>query len=162
MQTAYAINLNLGAEGQLADDSQIKDVLSLIGTVDVPMGKVVAKDSSGDNMGKLPTSGSDIMMGVALRAQVVQPNTIPGGLNVYPLGGPAVSVLHVGRVLVKPEQSMVPGDAVFVRFAAGAGGTVKGSIRKDADTASAVAWPKAKILSTVDSASGLCVLEIVA
>lgn len=161
MQTAYAINLVIGAEGQLADDSH-NDVLSFIGTVDVPMGKVVAKDSSGDFMGKLPTSAGDILEGVALRAQVVQPNTIPGGLNVYPAGGPAISVLHIGRVLVKPEQAMVPGDAVFVRFAAGAGGTVLGSIRKDADSASAVAWPKAKILSTVDSASGLCVLEVIA
>lgn len=53
-------------------------------------------------------------------------------------------VLAIGAIYVFPEVAVTPADAVYVRIASGAGGTVLGAFRTDADTASAVLVTGAK------------------
>lgn len=69
-----------------------------------------------------------------------------------------VDCISDGRVWVPVEEAVTAGDAAFVRFAAGAGGTQLGAFRKSADSASAVALPNAKYL-TDGSAGGLAVVQ---
>lgn len=58
--------------------------------------------------------------------------------------------MEIGAAWCRAEQVMVPGDPVFARYANTAGGaggtTMRGIVRKDADTATAVAVPNARVL----------------
>jgi hypothetical protein len=61
------------------------------------------------------------------------------GLLVDAMG----DVVRKGRIWVRIEETVVVGDAVFYRFAAGGGGTALGRFRNDADTATCAALPGA-------------------
>lgn len=52
--------------------------------------------------------------------------------------GASVPVLNMGYIVVTAESNVVKGGNIFIRFGAGAGGTVLGSIRADADATGGV------------------------
>lgn len=52
-----------------------------------------------------------------------------------------VPYINFGYIVRETESDVVKGGSVFVRYAEGAGGTVIGAIRADADTATAVEVP---------------------
>jgi hypothetical protein len=61
---------------------------------------------------------------------------------------------------VRVEEAVLPGDPVFVRFAAGAGGTGLGAFRKSADTGSAAQVPNGAVYMTTASAGSLALVEV--
>lgn len=94
----------------------------------------------------------DIVAGVICK--VLDQNTI--GLtapNIIGVNEPMV-ILRKGRVKVLVEEAVNPNDPAFVRFVAGAGGTVIGAWRKSADTASASAVKGARYCQTWAVAAG--------
>jgi hypothetical protein len=60
-----------------------------------------------------------------------------------------------GAAWCRAEVVMNPGDPVFARYASGAGGTMRGAVRKDADTATAVAVTTARVMKNGVSALGV-------
>lgn len=70
-----------------------------------------------------------------------------------------VDCIREGRMFVTVEEAVTAGDAAFVRFAAGSGGSQLGAFRKSADTATAVALPNAKFL-TDGSSGGLAIVQV--
>lgn len=92
----------------------------------------------------------------------------PRGVTIYEASSPnnpyaigdVIGLLKRGRIWVATEEAVTPASTPFVRFAAGAGGTVLGAFRASADTATAVALPGAKFVSTQATPGGLVLLEI--
>lgn len=73
--------------------------------------------------------------------------------------GATVPLLRVGSVWVTSEDACAEGAPVYMRVGAGAGGSLLGSFRSDADTATAVLVPGARWGRT-SLANGLNILEL--
>lgn len=169
-QTSYAINLQAVAyPGQPADMSSLSDVTTALAVAAaIPYGVLVVRDGSNtagfDKVaGKVPASSGDVTtlgsaLGVALADQARAQDPSVASAQ-YPINS-AVSVKRVGRVWVAVEEAVNAGDPAFVRFASGGGGTQKGSFRKSADTATAVALPGAYYVSNQATPGGYAVVEL--
>jgi hypothetical protein len=152
-QTSYAINLPaVSFPGQPFDSAVTQDVLSALNVAAaVAFGILLVKDTANTTgpdklAAKAPSSSGEVTtegtpLGVVMASQAI-PQDPSVATPVYPIKS-AVPLMRQGRIWVKPEENVLDGDAAFVRFASGAGGTVLGSFRKSADTATAVALPKA-------------------
>lgn len=71
----------------------------------------------------------------------------------------AVNVVTKGRVYVLVDQTVTPTDTPYVRYTAGAGNSVRGSFRKDADTDKAVVASRCRFLEGA-TAGGFALLEV--
>jgi len=133
-------------------DSGPHDVISCIAQEDIPFGAYVRVSGGNceiaDDTGEV-TAGEG---GVALRV----PTKVTGQGHKQ---GDLVPVMRQGRVWVDAEQGIAAQANPFVRFVAGAGGTVKGAWRNDADTASAVA-PSGISVFRGSAGAGLVVLQL--
>lgn len=108
----------------------------------------------------LPSAGGQVFQGVLERIHsVVDPSNAdndPAALS----GLQAGTVIHKGQVIVEIEAVTVdPSAGVFLRHTSGAGGTVVGRFRIDADTATADAVANAK-WADVFTGPGLAVLSL--
>ena len=101
-------------------------------------------------------------VGVSMR-QSAKSSVATNGIFGYPgitststtasyVDGESVPVLTAGGIWVFTEEAVVEGDPVYVRVASGAGGSVLGAFRNDADTASCVQIPDARFCR--DAAAG--------
>lgn len=102
------------------------------------------------------------LVGVSIR-KVVKTSIATAGLYGYPgvtsslvtadyVDGEMVSLLNEGGIWVFTEEAVSDRDPVYVRVASGAGGSVLGAFRNDADTASCVLVPDARFCR--DAAAG--------
>jgi hypothetical protein len=158
VQTTYLIDKVLGYPGDVADcadtvkDTKISKFAGQIG-FGLFLTKRAAQADGVEDCGP-PTATADVTArprGFSVRNQL----TKPGG---YELNEP-VTLLRKGVIWVQVEAAVAQDGQVFARFAAGAGGSVLGSIRGDADTATAVAIPGAVFRSST-SGAGLAKVEI--
>ncbi len=180
-QTSYGKFFVGGSAGSLFDISEFLDIISCTDinaadTTGIPFGSGMAADSTSalpyrftnepetDKLVMLPAGAGDLAFpnfeGVALRTQLLENdlefNTTPN--NNIPQNRP-INLLHKGRVWVIPEDSPTVNSAVFCRFSAGAGGSVRGTFRTTADTATAAQVVSARWYRGVD-VNGLAVLEL--
>lgn len=144
-QLSYSSDLSRAYAGQVADGGE-KDVISAMNATGsaISFGVFVVM---GTNPGeaKLPSTGTDIgnkTLGVSVQVTAQEPTSGHADEEVFP-------VLNKGRVWCLAEETLAQGDAVYVRHTAGAGGSVMGLIRNDADTASAGLLSRAKVLDYV-------------
>lgn len=160
MQLSYSTDMSPAREGQLADTGN-NDVMTKENTATaIFFGKFVSRGAA-DKSCIRPAAAADITdakkaLGVAISHQALESSAT--GDPEYPVNS-AVNVLKKGRVWVEVEEAVTPLDPVYVRYAAGAGGTVLGSFRMSADTATAGLLAGAKYLSTA-AAAGLALLEL--
>ncbi|MNS39595.1 hypothetical protein D3C72_718820 [compost metagenome] len=155
MQSAYSTNMDAGFEGQVADLTN-HDALTYAAEGAIPFGRGVVEGTTPKQV-KLPGAASTAAQfrGVTLHSHAVEQDA--DGVAQY-RDKRATSVMTRGRVLVKVEQNVVPGDAVYLRIAANGAGTAAGQFRKDADTDKAVAITKARWTEAI-AAGGVGVLE---
>lgn len=154
IQTTYLASPATAIEGMVADASRQTDIMSRAATVAIPAGRFCVR--AADGTCKLPTVTGDVTgAGVGLGVSMYDAVAAPGGYVQYDM----VPIVHKGRVYVVVEEAVTEGDPVFVRFAAGAGGSNLGAFRKSADTATASQVPNAVYRSSA-SASGLAVVEL--
>lgn len=167
-QTAYTTYQSIGFAGQLADngDHEVLSYINAEASANMPFG-IALKKGTGDQDAKLPAASADVtaaysLIGVAVHTHQVDPGHVassPVGAGAPPKY--AVNVLTRGRILVQVEEAVTPTSPVFVRFAAGAGGTQLGAFRASADTATAVATPGTNLrYLTSAAAAGFAVLEV--
>lgn len=158
-QTSYAVNMSAAFAGMLYDIDPTKDVMSYLANAAIPFGVCVKRVSGQDGQCDLPGSAGDDLVGVAIASMTKE---VPLGGGTQTVGYAqfdSVPVLRHGRIYVAVEESVTPASSVFVRYASGAGGSQLGAFRASADTSTAVAWTKARFLSSA-SAGGIVVLEI--
>lgn len=142
-QTSYSTYHAAAYEGTRADSSPMKARAARNNTgADLKYGRAVVFDAgagTSELARKLPSAAGDKIMGVTLHDHAHNPTNTDGILD-----DDMFSEIYQGSIYVVTEQAVTPADPVFVRYAAGAGGTQLGAFRKDADTATAVALANAR------------------
>lgn len=118
--------------------------------VEIPAGAGVVAD--GFDGVALPSAG-EALEGIAVHTH--KPPAADGTPSPY-ITGEVCPVMRHGKIAVLVEDSPVKGDAVFMRVAAGAGGTQLGAFRTDADGGSAEAVPAARAEWASEAQVGLC------
>lgn len=158
IQTTVSNDPTIAVEGMFAEGGP-RDIISKKAAVAIMNGRFVTQGTADDQC-KLPTVTGDVTgkpLGLAVYDASLTPAWPASTGEPYPIGS-GVSILRKGRAWVKVEEAVAPFDPVFVRFAAGGGGTALGAFRKSADTATAVQLPGAVYLTTA-LANGLAVVE---
>lgn len=154
MQTTYTANPARGFPGQPADNGYKDDVSGIAEEV-IPPGLVVFRGTDPDRQVRLPqASDTDTtgLLGVSVRSHAMSDDD--GYADEQ-----AVPVRRIGRICVVCEDAFTPSSSVYVRTQTGSGGTQPGSIRTDADTATAIAWSEAKFTNS-GSAGEIAVLQV--
>lgn len=160
-QTVVLADQVTGFEGSLAYGSADHQIISRWAKTAIPFGRfLVFKTASGAESCDLPTVTGDITAGRQLGFGLWDPAKEPNAALGYS-AGQMVQILRRGFVWMLTETDVVEGSAVFVRFALATGsGTAPalGKVRKDVDTADAVALPGAVFRTTL-AAAGLAIVE---
>lgn len=159
MQLSYSASMPVGYPGMIADtNTGSRHIVSCVNpSVAIPVGRCVARGTDDDHV-KLPTTSAEVTAARGIAVQDWLSEITVSDVQTYPVKS-AVGVMRQGRIWVTVEEAVNDGDDVFVRFASGAGGTGLGAFRKSADTATAVALPSAKYVTTA-AAAGLAIVEI--
>lgn len=163
-QTAYTQDPAVAIEGMLADASFAKEVLSAIADEAIAFGRAIARTTGGPADDRppravLPTTAAEITTGVFLGISRADTTLEQAATPVGYAVDTTIGYLRKGRIWVLTEEAVALGDPVFARFAAGAGGSILGLFRNDADTASAAQIPGASFRSAV-GAAGLAIVEL--
>lgn len=161
-QTSYATNIGVAFAGMLGDlnPHSTETIVSAESSAEIPFGVFVAKGGSTDSGGIMPAASTAKLRGVLLagdtRSKGVNGDIGTLGLKPKCLG----TLLMDGRVWVVSETAVNFGDPVFVRYAAGAGGTQLGAVR-NATVASEMIdlTSKARFVGTI-AAPGLVQIEL--
>jgi hypothetical protein len=153
-QLSYSIVHGNGYEGSRADSGPLEADAALNTSVaEIPFGRVVVLDTSGVStlgpndyvpaklIAGAPAAGT--ILGISLYDPARETGGAIGSVPAI-VAGDMFSVCKHGDVYMVPEQDVTPADPVFVRHTAnGSPGTYDaiGRVRKDADTANAIAVP---------------------
>ena len=155
VQTAYTAEQALAFEGQRADLGLTNVISKAAEGGDISYGRAVCR-GTGDDQALLAAATGGSFLGVTEFTNAGVANA--SDASVYEENS-EMNILNFGYVWVICEDGCVPGDAAFFRHTAGAGGTVIGAFRTDADTASADAITGATFESTA-AAAGLALLKL--
>lgn len=154
-QLTYALEQSLGYEGNLADtrdirvDARRNDAAA---SAELPFGRFVTKSAATDHLGMKLPAASEVLLGILVHSHSNE-KTVTGLPNLE-FG----DVLSQGRVLVKVENAVAPGDIVLCRIDSGGNGA--GSCRGGAAVAASLtAIPQARFL-TAAAINGLAVVEL--
>jgi hypothetical protein len=115
--------------------------------------------ATADGLIKSPISQAeveDLGMGFVMRDQTAETPVLAPGVW---LNGDLIAIMRHGYVGAVCETDCVSEGKVYVRIVAGAGGTVIGAVRKDADTASAILLPRARFKRSL-LAAGVAEVEV--
>jgi len=110
-------------------------------SAEIPFGVAVAQGTASAQSGTpdkaiLMVNGSSVVVGVHLHSHNFDRETQLGTSGVKPQN--LISVMRKGQVMMVHEGAVTKGQPCFVRHTAGGGGSQKGVVRADADTATAV------------------------
>lgn len=152
-QLAHTINMPVARAGNVADSSDMQDTISRLveDAAGALAGTLMVPGTDAEAQAIVPTTTGEVTNGAALGVAVYDASKEPARTAAALAAGAeydveqALPILSAGRiwVLCDAAATIAVGDAAFVRFAAGAGGSVLGTFREDADTATAVALPNA-------------------
>lgn len=161
-QTSYSYDLRSGFAGLIADTGH-RDIVSRVSLADMPYGVLGVMGVLPDSEVKLPASSGDVtgskVLGVVV-SQHTQESQYPGGSTPsFIPASQTVGLMRKGRIWVNVEEAVVAGDQPFVRFAAGSFSQL-GAFRKSADTATAVALPNARYVTSQATIGGVAVVEL--
>lgn len=157
-QTTYTQNAPTGRVGMVSEEMSPQINTHTAGGVVSP-GQVVSVDATASKprgYAKLPTTSAGCNK-PELFGVVVEDDTREGGAG-YAANTP-FPVLRKGRCWVQSEGALVEGTHPFIRHTAGAGGSVLGLLRADADTATAVQCTGITVLTDCGAAS-LVLIEV--
>lgn len=163
-QTTVLADVSNGLEGLLAYGNANHLIISRWANTDIPFGRfVVFKTASGADSCDLPSVTTDITAGRQLGIAVYDPAKEPNSANGYK-AGQMVQIVRRGYIWMLTETDVTEGNSVFVRFAqvsnTGTNPAI-GKVRKDADTADAVALPNGSaVFRTTLAAAGLAIVEL--
>lgn len=150
-QTTFTTDPGPGQAGQIASSADYQ-LNSAFAEGAIAPGLFVVRGTDPETQAEIPsaTFDADAALGFAwLDPSDLSPASYEDGLPM--------TYLEKGEVFAVCEEAVDAGDPVFVRFAAGTG-TVLGSVRNDADTASAVLLENAVFASTT-AAAGIAVVK---
>ena len=160
-QLTYEVEGPIGVDGQRIEAYGLGFVITGIAeAAALPAGKLVVFDTAGgrtDKAVKAPSATGQVTTVLGVAGITLWDPTYPE--PPYPIGQ-ALPVIRKGRVAIAAETALAIHTNPFVRFAAGAGGTVLGALRADADTATAVAAPYLHVVKASTAAGDIAIVEI--
>jgi hypothetical protein len=159
-QTNYNTDPTPSFAGMLGDQALDAHMLSRANGAAAaqPFGIMVRADAANpEDQFDIFSAASQAPLGVLVHKHDQENPALAGDLGVDLLE--EASVLSKGRIWVRVEEAVAPGDGVFFRHTAGGGGSVIGYFRNDADTATcdqvdAARWIKGS------AGAGLALLEL--
>lgn len=168
VQTTYNLAPPVAFAGMLADIGN-NDVVCMINkesAASMPFGFAVCFQGSTVDKGALnPDATTDKIAGLVVHSHAYADTAL--GLGTAGAGtavkgvlpGQTINVLRKGRMWVKVEEAVVPGDRLFIRAVA-TGAEVEGAIRKSADGTDCIDSSAQGVFLTTAAADGLAVLEV--
>lgn len=157
-QTSYALNQARAREGMVDYQLMNPVIVSKLASVVIPMGRIVARQGTDTHDQCSLADATGEVTGQAWGVSILDVAREQSGAGEFPVGW-SVPILRRGYIWLLAETDMTQGLVPFVRFASGAGGTALGKIRKDADTATAVALPGLRCETTI-AAAGLVLVSV--
>ena len=137
-------------EGQI-DTVEVGNSISKVMTVGtIAPGLAVAKGTAGNV--KPYSAVGDVFGGVAVLTDTKAGTYNSEASPLYAINE-TVPCRNFGSIVVLAESDVVEGANAFIRYAAGTGGTVIGSFRADADTATAKEEPTIKFAESATAGS---------
>ena len=134
VQTGVSLYAGARYKGQL-DTLQLNNTTNaILDTAVAAFGIPLARTATGV---KPFTLVGDAFAGITIRKHT-QANLYNATTPTDYAIGSSVPIANFGYIVVEAESAVVKGGNAFIRYAAGAGGTVLGAVRADADTATAV------------------------
>jgi hypothetical protein len=159
VQSSYSSQLTKAIEGQLAD-AGAHDVLSMVNNeaaAEMGFGLAVCFEGSTDDQGALaPDDVTDKIAGILMHSHDYSQSDL-GDTGLLP--GATLNILRKGRIWVRPEEAVAPGDRLFIRAEA-AGEEREGAVRMSADGADCIDSTTQGVFLTSAEAGELAVLEV--
>lgn len=158
-QTSYAAAPGIGFPGQIADNAPTDVITRANGesSAGIPFGVAVAFGVN-DSEAILLVDANSKIAGIAIRSHAYDPNfDLNTSRDLAP--NAVFAIGRKGHFYVTVEESVAPGDPVFVRHTANGGNTQKGAFRKSSDSSNAVEITRAKYLSTA-GAGGIALVSL--
>lgn len=163
VQTSYVVDKAAGYPGAVANSvPSVRE--SKAAAAAVNFGTFVcrrAAPADGDDQCANPAATADVTArgrGIAILDQTKKGPQY-GTVGGY-VANDQVEYLRQGQIWVTVEEAVVQDGPVFVRFAAGGGGTQLGAFRTSADTATAVQLPSAIYKTSQPTIGGLALVEL--
>lgn len=144
VQTTYEAERPAGFEGQRATLDTVSIISKAAEGSDIAFGRAVVRGTA-DDQAILPSIAGEDFLGITEMTTAWSQDE--NDLHQYDENR-EMNIMRMGEIYVYTEQAVVPGDPVFFRHTAGAGGSVIGRFRKDADTATADQIPGATFETT--------------
>lgn len=151
VQIAYQRDLPAGFPGLIFDTKDYKLLTAAIqaeASAEMAFGTFVARATTTDELhkpkAKLLAAANDPIFGAVLHSHSYNRETDLGTIGLKPKT--QLTVMEAGCVWMLAEEAMGMNDAVYARFATGAGGSTRGALRNDADTASCVLVKGARVI----------------
>jgi|GEM_PF-6666581 len=151
MQTVFNERKEIAFEGMLADSSMRTVVSKYAEGAGLEFGLGVTLGTDKEKQRKALSLVADIFAGV-----IVHEHTEEGA---QPADKEGISVLEQGKIYVKVEEAVAPGDPVFVRAVA-EGAERAGAFRKSQDATDCIDLSAYAKWDSVAGADGLAVLHI--
>jgi hypothetical protein len=160
-QTSISASQAAAFAGLLVDTNDpgnvIESFISEEASAEIPFGVAVAQGTA-DNGCKLPDTNTDFIRGIVVHHYAYEPGTQLGTTGI--VAGEPVSVLRRGRIWVAPETASTPGERIYVRYTAGAGGSQLGALRDAAVGGETIDATKQAEIRTTAAAAGLVQLDV--
>jgi hypothetical protein len=159
MQLTYQASTPLGIHGQKIEGWPSAIDTGLASAAVIPAGVIVIWDAAAGRAPesvKAPAVTGDITTLILVAGLALWDPTYPE--PPYRIGS-SIPIMRKGRFAIAAETGLNAHTNPFVRFATGPGGNVIGSLRNDADTASAVAAPYLTVVSGA-ATGGIAIVEI--
>lgn len=134
VQTAYAQYMDEAKVGQVSKASLGNNISMVLKDSSVGFGLALVQGAT-DGQCIVPTATGGVFRGVSVRNLAVN-NDDTSLVGTY-LEDDFITLRNFGTIMVITEDAVTKDAAVFFRHTSGAGGTVIGSFRSDADTATA-------------------------
>jgi hypothetical protein len=131
MQTSYSNDPAVGFAGMRADNRATEHLSRLNGeaSANLQFG-VMVKKGANDSKCLLPSASTDELLGLVVSDFSIDSAELSGSGAVAP--EEMASIARKGAFYVLPEQAVVEGDPVYVRYTDGSGALTVGRLRKDA------------------------------
>lgn len=155
-QTVITTTMSAGFAGQLDGmDHDIATGIQAEASAEMPFGAGVVRASGGDDNVKLPSAVTDNVRGVISHSHVYDKDQQLGTVGVKPKN--LVNVVRRGRIRVKVEEAVVPGDRAYLRYA---GSGDKGAWRKSAVPGETIDCTAEAEFQTTAGVNGFAILDV--
>jgi hypothetical protein len=151
--------MDLGVSGQLADNHPhvIDSCRNNEASAEIAFGYAVCWDTEDQDV-LLPAAETDLVRGIFLHSHSYQVGEQLGDDGILP--GEMMNVLRKGRVLVTAEDSVAPGDRLWVRCTTGGAGEIIGGLTNADEGTETIDCTKQGQWLTTAAAGGLAWLEV--